>query len=56
MHRMNNSWTGFDKELKDFKNTLQKNQYHLKMTYHTVKSYLNGKINYRNEKSSENRN
>ena len=55
MHTISNSWAGFDKELKSLKNILQKNQYPLKMIYHTVKSYLNGKINCRNEKSSENR-
>ena len=54
MYRINNSWTGFDKELKDFKNILQKNQYPLKMIDHIVKSYLNDKINCRNGKSSEN--
>ena len=52
-YRINNSWTGFDKELKDFKNFLQKNQYPLKMIDHIVKSYLNDKINCRNEKSSK---
>ena len=54
MCRINNSWTGFDKDLKDLKNILQKNQYPLKMIDHIVKSYLNDKINCRNEKSSEN--
>ena len=54
MYRINNSWTGFDKDLKDLKNILQKNQYPLKMIDHIVKSYLNDKINCRNEKSSEN--
>ena len=33
---------------------LQKNQYFLKMIDYVVKPYLNGKINYVNEKSSEN--
>ena len=50
MYRINNSWTGFDKDLKDLKNILQKNQYPLKMIDHIVKSYLNDKINCRNEK------
>ena len=54
MYRITNSWTGFDKNLKDLKNILQKNQYPLKMIDHIVKSYLNDKINCRNEKSSEN--
>ena len=54
MYRINNSWTGFDKDLKDLKNILQKNQYPLKMIDHVVKSYLNDKIICRNEKSSEN--
>ena len=54
MYRINNSWTGFDKELKDFKNIIQKNQYPLKMIDHIVKPYLNDKINCRNEKSSKN--
>ena len=54
MYRINNSWTGFDKDLKDLKNILQKNQYSLKMIDHVVKSYLNDKINCGNEKSSEN--
>ena len=50
----NNSWTGFDKDLKDFKYIYQKNQCPLKIIDHVVKSYLNDKINCRNEKSSEN--
>ena len=50
MYRINNSWTGFDKDLKDLKNILQKNQYPLKMIDHIVKSYLNDKINCRSEK------
>ena len=54
MYRINNSRTAFDKDLKDLKNILQKNQYPLKMIDHIVKSYLNDKINCRNEKSSEN--
>ena len=54
MYRINNSRTGCDKDLKDLKNILQKNQYPLKMTDHIVKSYLNDKIYCRNEKSSEN--
>ena len=29
MYRINNSRTGFDKDLKDLKNILQKNQYHV---------------------------
>ena len=48
MYRINNSWTGFDKHVKDLKNILQKNQYPLKMIGHVVKSSLNC----RNEKSS----
>ena len=56
MYRIYNSWTGFDKDLKDLKNILQKNQYPLKMIDHIVKSYLNEKINCRNEKrKSENK-
>ena len=31
MYKINNSWTGFDKDIKDLKNILQKNQYPLKM-------------------------
>ena len=54
MFRINNFSTDFDKDLKDLKNILQKNQYPLKMIDHIVKSYLNDKINCRNEKSSEN--
>ena len=54
MCRINNSWTGFDKDLKDLKIILQKNQYPLKMIHDIIKSYLNGKINCKNEKSSEN--
>ena len=50
----NNSWTGFDKDLKDFKYICQKNQCPLKIIDHVVKSYLNDKINCRNEKSSQN--
>ena len=53
-YRINNSCTGFNKDLNDFKNILQKNQYPLKLIDHIVKSYLNDKINSRNEKSSEN--
>ena len=40
----NNSWADFDKDLKDLKNILQKNQYPLKMIDHIVKSYMNDKI------------
>ena len=54
MYRINNSWTCFDKDLKDFKNILQKNQYPLRMIGHIVKSYLNDKINCKNEKISGN--
>ena len=54
MYRINNSLAGFDKDLKDLKNILQKNQYPLKMIDHIVESYLNNKINCRNGKSSEN--
>ena len=54
IYRINNSWTGFNKGLKDLKNILQKNQYPFKMIDLVVKSYLNGKINCKNEKSSEN--
>ena len=54
MYRINNSWAGFDKDLKDLKNILQKNQHPLKMIDHVVKPYLNDKINCRNEKISEN--
>ena len=50
MFRINNFSTDFDKDLKDLKNILQKNQYPLKMIDHIVKSYLNDKINCRNEK------
>ena len=51
MYRINNSWTGFDKDLE---NIIQKNQYPLKMIDQIIKSYLNDKINCRNQKSSEN--
>ena len=54
MYRINNSWTGFDKDLKDLKIIFQKNQYPLKMIDDIIKSYLNDKINCKNEKSSEN--
>ena len=54
MYRINNSWTGFDKDLKSLENVLQKNQYPLKMIDHVIKLYLNDKINCRNEKSSQN--
>ena len=40
MYRINNSWTGFDKELKDFKNILQKNQNSLGMRDHVVKQVV----------------
>ena len=39
MYRNNNSWAGFDKDLKDLKNILQKNQYPLKLIEHIVESY-----------------
>ena len=29
MYKINNSWTGFDKDLKNFKNVILKNQYHV---------------------------
>ena len=54
MCRINNSWTGFDKDLMDLKIVLQKNQYPLQMIDDIIKSYLNDKINCKNEKSSEN--
>ena len=54
MYRINHSWAGFDEDLKDFKIILQKNQCPFKMIDHVVKSYLNDKINCRNEKSCEN--
>ena len=54
MYRINNSCIGFDKDPKDLKNVFQKNQHPLKMIDHVVKSYLNDKINCRNEKSFEN--
>ena len=54
IYRINNSWRCFDKDLKDLRNILQKNQYPLKMIDHVVKSYLNEKINCRNEKSFQN--
>ena len=54
MYRINNTWTGFHKDLKDLKKILQKNQYPLKMKGHIFKSYLNDKINCRNEEISEN--
>ena len=54
MYRINNTWTGFHKDLKDLKKILQKNQYPLKMIDQIIKLYLNNKINCRNEKSSEN--
>ena len=54
MYRINNSWTGFDKDLKDLNNILQKNEYPLQMTDYIVKSYLNDKIYCSNKKSSEN--
>ena len=38
----------------DLKNILQKNQFPLQMIDYIVKSFLNDKINCRNEKSSEN--
>ena len=50
MYSISNFWTGFQKDLKDLKNILQKNQYPLEMIDHIVKPYLNDKINYRNEK------
>ena len=40
MYRINNSWTDFDKELKDFKNILQKNQNSLGMRDHVVKQVV----------------
>ena len=54
MYRINNSWTGFHKNLKDLKNILKKNHYPPKMTDHAVKLYLNDKINFSNAKSSAN--
>ena len=54
MHKINNSWTGFNNDLKGLEYILQKNQYPLEMIDHIVESYLNDMINCRNEKSSEN--
>ena len=53
-YRINNSCTDFEKDLKDLKNFLHKNQYPLKMIDHVVKSYLNDMINCRNGKTSQN--
>ena len=50
MYRINNSWKSFDKNLKDLKNILQKNQYPLEMIDHIVMSHLNDKMDCRNEK------
>ena len=50
MYRINNSWKSFDKNLKDLKNIIQKNQYPLEMIDHIVKSHLNDKMDCRNEK------
>ena len=52
VYKINNPWTGFNKDLKDLKNNFQKNQYPLGMIDHVVKSYLNDKINCRNDKNS----
>ena len=54
MYTINNSLTGFDKDLRDLENFLLKNEYLLKIKDHVVKSYMNEKLNYRNEKSSQN--
>ena len=54
MYTINNSLTGFDKDLRDLKNFLLKNEYLLKIKDHVVKSYLNENLNCRNEKSSQN--
>ena len=54
MYRINNSWTGFDKGLKDLKNIIQKNLHPLKRIGPVVKSYLNDQINCWNEKTSQN--
>ena len=54
IYRINNSWTIFEKDLKDLKNILHKNQYPFKMIDHVVKSYLNDMINCRNGKTSQN--
>ena len=54
IYRFNNSCTDFEKDLKDPKNILHKNQYPLKMIDHIVKSYLNDMINCRNGKTSQN--
>ena len=53
-YRIHNSWAGFDKDLKDLKNVLQKIQYDHKVRDHAVKSNLNDKVNCRNQKSSQN--
>ena len=49
-YRIHNSWAGFDKDLKDLKNVLQKIQYDHKVRDHAVKSNLNDKVNCRNQK------
>ena len=54
MYTINNSLTGFDKDLRDLENFLLKNEYLLKIKDHVVKSYLNENLNCRNEKSSQN--
>ena len=54
MYTIKNSWTGLDKDLKDLKNILEKNQYPLGMIDYVVKSYLNDTVKCRNDKSSQN--
>ena len=54
MYTINNSLTGFSKYFRDLEIILQKNQYPLKMINHVVKSFLDDKINWRNEKRSQN--
>ena len=51
MYRINNSWTGFDKDPKDLKKILQKNQYPLSVIHPVVKSYFNDMISCKNDKS-----
>ena len=48
MYRINNSWTGFDKDVEDFRNSRQLNQCSRKMVDHIVEPYLSDKINCRN--------
>ena len=45
MYRINSTWTSFDIDLKNLKQVILKNQYHLIMIHNVIKKYLQNAVN-----------